>query len=43
MMEVSSLVNMKQMLFLAVFQAVRLRDNEWAKLYDQLVKPKVPL
>jgi hypothetical protein len=43
MMEVSSLVNMKQMLFLAVFQAVRLRDNEWAKLYDPLVKPKVPL
>lgn len=31
---------MKQMLFLAVFQAVRLRDNEWARLYERLVKAK---
>jgi len=33
---------MKQMLFLAVFQAIRLQDNEWAKLYDRLVKAKCP-
>lgn len=33
---------MKQMLFLAVFQAIRLQDNEWAKLYDRLVKTKCP-
>ncbi len=33
---------MKQMLFLAVFQAIRLHDNEWAKLYDRLVKAKCP-
>jgi len=33
---------MKQMLFLAVFQAVRLRDNEWARLYERLVKAKCP-
>jgi transposase len=33
---------MKQMLFLAVFQAVRLQDNEWAKLYHRLVKAKCP-
>jgi hypothetical protein len=33
---------MKHMLFLAVFQAIRLKDNEWAKLYDRLVKAKCP-
>ncbi len=33
---------MKQMLFLVVFQAIRLRDNEWAKLYERLVKAKCP-
>ena len=33
---------MKQMLFLTVFQAIRLQDNEWAKLYDRLVKAKCP-
>jgi transposase len=33
---------MKQMLFLAVFQAIRLQDNEWARLYDRLVKAKCP-
>lgn len=33
---------MKQILFLAVFQAIRLRDNEWAKLYDRLVRTKCP-
>ena len=33
---------MKQMLFLAVFQAIRLQDNEWAKLYERLVKAKCP-
>ena len=33
---------MKQMLFLAVFQAIRLQDNEWAKLYDRLVKARCP-
>jgi transposase len=33
---------MKQMLFLAVFQAIRLADNEWARLYDRLVKAKCP-
>ncbi len=33
---------MKQMLFLAVFQAVRLRDNEWARLYERLVRAKCP-
>ena len=33
---------MKQMLFLAVFQAIRLRDNEWARLYERLVKAKCP-
>lgn len=29
---------MKQIMFLAVGQAIRLRDNEWAQLYDRLVK-----
>ena len=33
---------MKQMLFLVVFQAIRLQDNEWAKLYERLVKAKCP-
>jgi transposase len=33
---------MKQMLLLAVFQAIRLRDNEWARLYERLVKAKCP-
>jgi transposase len=33
---------MKQMLFLAVFQAIRLPDNEWAKLYERLVKAGCP-
>jgi hypothetical protein len=33
---------MKQMLFLAVMQAIRLRDNEWARLSDRLVKAKCP-
>jgi transposase len=33
---------MKQMLFLAVLQAIRLHDNEWAKLYERLVKTKCP-
>lgn len=33
---------MKQVLFLAVFQAIRRRDTEWAKLYDRLVKTKCP-
>ena len=33
---------MKQMLFLAVLQAIRLHDTEWAKLYDRLVKTKCP-
>lgn len=33
---------MKQILFLAVFQAIRLRDNEWAKLYERLVKTRCP-
>ena len=33
---------MKQMLFLAVFQAIRLPDNEWAKLYERLVKARCP-
>jgi hypothetical protein len=31
---------MKQILFLAVFQAIRLQDNEWAKLYERLVKTR---
>ena len=33
---------MKQILFLAVMQAIRLRDNEWARLYNRLVKAKCP-
>lgn len=33
---------MKQILFLAVFQAIRLQDNEWAKLYERLVKTRCP-
>ncbi len=33
---------MKHMLFLAVFQAIRLKDNEWARLYERLVKTKCP-
>jgi transposase len=33
---------MKHMLFLAVFQAIRLKDNEWARLYERLVKIKCP-
>jgi len=33
---------MKQILFLAVFQAIRLQDNEWAKLYERLVKARCP-
>ena len=33
---------MKQMLFLAVLQAIRLHDTEWAKLYDRLVRAKCP-
>ena len=33
---------MKQVLFLAVFQAIRLHDNEWAKLYERLVTMRCP-
>jgi transposase len=33
---------MKQILFLAVFQAIRLQDNEWARLYERLVKARCP-
>jgi len=33
---------MKQIMFLAVLQAIRLRDNEWARLYERLVKAKCP-
>lgn len=33
---------MKQILFLVVFQAIRLQDNEWAKLYNRLVKARCP-
>jgi Transposase IS116/IS110/IS902 family len=33
---------MKQMVFLAVFQAIRVHDNEWAKLYERLVKMRCP-
>lgn len=33
---------MKQILFLAVFQAIRLQDNEWAKLYQRLVTTHCP-
>ena len=33
---------MKQLLFLAVFQAIRLHDNEWAKLYERLVTMRCP-
>jgi transposase len=31
---------MKQVVFLAVWQAIREHDSEWAKLYDRLVKAK---
>ena len=33
---------MKQILFLAVLQAVRSPDSEWAKLYHRLVKARCP-
>jgi hypothetical protein len=33
---------MKQMVFLAVFQAIRQQDNEWANLYERLVKSRCP-
>ena len=33
---------MKQMMFMIVFQAIRLEDNEWAKLYKRLVEAKCP-
>lgn len=33
---------MKQMLFLAVCLAVRVRNNEWAELYERLVKTRCP-
>ncbi|MGO8949729.1 MAG: IS110 family transposase [Ktedonobacterales bacterium] len=33
---------MKQILFLAVFQAIRSPDSEWAKLYHRLVKARCP-
>jgi transposase len=33
---------MKQMMFLVVSQAIRLQDNEWARLYERLVKTKCP-
>jgi len=33
---------MKQILFLAVFQAIRLQDHEWANLYNRLVKTTCP-
>jgi transposase len=33
---------MKQMMFMIVFQAIHQQDNEWAKLYERLVKAKCP-
>jgi hypothetical protein len=33
---------MKQIMFLAVLQIIRLRDNEWARLYERLVKARCP-
>jgi transposase len=33
---------MKQVVFLAVFQAIRLRDNAWAKLSDRLLRTNCP-
>jgi hypothetical protein len=33
---------MKQMVFLAVFQLIRQQNNEWAKLYERLVKSRCP-
>lgn len=33
---------MKQIMFLAVLQVIRLRDNEWARLYERLVKARCP-
>ena len=33
---------MKQVMYLAVWQAIRLPDNEWAKLYERLVKTRCP-
>ncbi len=33
---------MKQILFLAVFQAIRLQDNAWANLYERLVMARCP-
>ena len=33
---------MKQIMFLAVMQVIRLRDNEWARLYERLVKARCP-
>lgn len=32
----------KQIMFLAVMQVIRLRDNEWARLYERLVKARCP-
>ena len=31
---------MKQIMFLAVMHVIRLRDNEWARLYERLVKAR---
>ncbi len=31
---------MRQILFLVVLRAIRQHDNEWAKLYDRLVKTR---
>lgn len=33
---------MKQMMFMVVFQVIHQQDNEWAKLYERLVKAKCP-
>lgn len=33
---------MKQIMFLAVMQVIRLHDNEWARLYERLVKARCP-
>jgi hypothetical protein len=33
---------MKHILFFAVLQAIRLHDNEWARLYERLVKARCP-
>lgn len=33
---------MKQIVFLAVMQVIRLRDNEWVRLYERLAKARCP-